>query len=355
MKQLTTDVLIIGAGLTGLTLAYLLQKSNINVLVVEARKRLGGRILTKYNTNEAPIELGATWLIDEQAEALELLKTLNISVFEQYYGDTAIYHPNGVTSPQMVQLPKSNSKSYRVAGGTSTIISALANLIDSNVIKTNQIIKEIKLESKGINATSDNYRYNSKYIISTLPPLLLSTSIKITPNLLDDISVLLANTHTWMHDSIRIGLTYKVPFWKSDKTSGTIYSSQGPIQEFYDHSNVNVNLFALSGFITSSYFEMPRENRKTEVLKQLHSYYGKIVLDYLSYEECLWKNEDHTSITSEHYLMPQTNNGHHFYNNTYLNDRLFIAGTETSNVFPGKMEGAIRSANEVFVRLKEKL
>ncbi|GEM_PF-7089624 len=47
MKIVQTEVLIIGGGLTGLTIAYLLQKENIAVKVVEARDRLGGRIKTK--------------------------------------------------------------------------------------------------------------------------------------------------------------------------------------------------------------------------------------------------------------------------------------------------------------------
>ncbi|MBT8245659.1 MAG: NAD(P)-binding protein [Winogradskyella sp.] len=60
MNKLKTDVLIFGGGLTGLSLAYFLQKANINFIVVEAIERLEVRILTKSNTNQAPIELGAT-------------------------------------------------------------------------------------------------------------------------------------------------------------------------------------------------------------------------------------------------------------------------------------------------------
>lgn len=42
----TFDVVIIGAGLAGLTSAYHLEQSGYNVLVLEARNRVGGRILT---------------------------------------------------------------------------------------------------------------------------------------------------------------------------------------------------------------------------------------------------------------------------------------------------------------------
>jgi monoamine oxidase len=351
METTQTDVLIIGGGLTGLTLAYLLKQNEINFIIVEARNRLGGRIQTKYNDGEAPIELGATWLIDQQNSALELLKDLNITVFEQHYGNTAIYHPNGSKTPQLVDLPKNNSKSYRINNGTFSMIEALIKRLDNGKIKTNEIINSIKLNSNGMEVFSKNNSYNCKYVVSTLPPLLLSKTITIEPSLPNNINTLLSETHTWMYDSIRIGLTYKTPFWKAKNTSGTRYSSVGPIQEFYDHTNAKENLHALSGFTNSRFIDNPLEERKHQVLEQLVSYYGSIALKYDNYEESLWKNEEFTSTKSERFLMPQTNNGHPLFQNAFLDNRLFIAGAETSNIFPGKMEGAITSAKNVFNKL----
>jgi monoamine oxidase len=355
MQTTQTDVLIIGGGLTSLTLAYLLKQNDIDFTIVEARNRLGGRIQTKYNDNEAPVELGATWLINQQTSTLELLNDLNIKVFEQHYGNTAIYHPNGAKTAQLVQLPENNSKSYRISNGTFTLIEALSQKLDDDKIKINETINSIKLASNGIDAFSKNNTYNCKYIVSTLPPLLLSKTITITPDLPKDITTLLLETHTWMHDSIRIGLTYNTPFWKREKTSGTIYSSAGPIQEFYDHSNNKENLYALSGFVNNSYFNKSIEERKQLVLEQLVSYYGSIALKYDHYEECLWNNEKFTSIESDGFLMPQTNNGHPLFQNSFLGNRFFIAGAETSRVFPGKMEGAITSAKTILTKLKNNL
>ena len=348
-----TEILIIGGGLTGLTLAYLLQQSNIKCIVSEANRRLGGRIKTAYNTDQAPIELGATWIIDQQTSVIKLLKDLNINLFEQFYGDTAIYHPNGMKNAQLVKLPKNDSKSYRVENGTYSIIDALLKKIGTENIDLSQKINSVELTENGIEAISDNTKYQCKYVVSTLPPLLFST-INTKPTLPEEIRTLLSKTHTWMHDSIRIGFTYKQAFWKTNNSS-TIYSSVGPIQEFYDHSSVDGNLYALSGFMNGSYHDSSIDKRKNLALQQLQSYYGDVALNYNSYEECIWKHEKLTSINSESFLMPQTNNGHPLYKNSFLDNRLYIAGAETSSVFPGKMEGAITSTKYIFSQLKHTL
>lgn len=57
MKEINSEVLIIGAGLTGLSLAYFLKLNQINVTIIEARSRLGGRILTEQSLGTPPIEL----------------------------------------------------------------------------------------------------------------------------------------------------------------------------------------------------------------------------------------------------------------------------------------------------------
>lgn len=352
MNTIKTDVLIIGGGLTGLTLAYYLKDLNITFKIVEARAIVGGRIKTKYNANQAPVELGATWIINQQTATLKLLKELNIPIFRQHYGTTAIYHPNVEHPPKLVQLPANNASSYRVKGGTYKIIETLKAALNKTDIIYNEKITSIKASNNNLEAKSKACVYHCKFIVSTLPPLLLSNSITISPNLPENTEHLLKNTHTWMQDSIRVGFTYKNPFWKSDRTSGTIYSSIGPLQEFYDHSNALDNLHALSGFMKNSYSNQTKEERKTNALAQLQSYYGDQALHYDSYEECVWKNEKNTVVGSDHFLMPQTNNGNPLFKEAYLNNRFFIAGAETSPLFSGKMEGAITSAQFVLEKLK---
>lgn len=55
-------VVIIGAGLSGLTAAQVLVQQGLDVLVLEARDRPGGRIWTSRLWPDIPVDLGATWI-----------------------------------------------------------------------------------------------------------------------------------------------------------------------------------------------------------------------------------------------------------------------------------------------------
>ena len=65
----TTDVLIIGAGVAGLTAAHELCTAGLHVTILEARDCIGGRILT-HHTKQYPVELGAEFVHGRPPEPL---------------------------------------------------------------------------------------------------------------------------------------------------------------------------------------------------------------------------------------------------------------------------------------------
>jgi monoamine oxidase len=75
MTNASWDVVIIGAGVSGLASASELRKSGLSVLVLEARDHVGGRAWTRHEPDlSAPIELGAEFIHGRVPETFELLR-----------------------------------------------------------------------------------------------------------------------------------------------------------------------------------------------------------------------------------------------------------------------------------------
>jgi monoamine oxidase len=86
---LTADAIIIGAGAAGLMCARELRRAGRQVLVLEAGKRVGGRILTLYGTAAGvPVELGAEFIHGDAPETLRLLdeaRLVTVPVLGEHY------------------------------------------------------------------------------------------------------------------------------------------------------------------------------------------------------------------------------------------------------------------------------
>src|SRR5262249_1424599 len=74
MANASWDVVIIGAGVSGLAAAAGLRKTGLSVLVLEARDHVGGRAWTRHEPDlAAPIELGAEFIHGPVPDTFELL------------------------------------------------------------------------------------------------------------------------------------------------------------------------------------------------------------------------------------------------------------------------------------------
>ena len=74
----TYDIIIVGGGISGLFLAYKLRNTNLNILLIEQNKTLGGRIQTK-NIDDIQYEAGAGRFNENHTKLISLINELNIS------------------------------------------------------------------------------------------------------------------------------------------------------------------------------------------------------------------------------------------------------------------------------------
>ena len=78
----THEILVIGAGMAGLTAARALAEAGRNVLVIEAQDRIGGRIWTRHIGDEA-IELGAEFIHGRPPELWALIEEAGLETYER--------------------------------------------------------------------------------------------------------------------------------------------------------------------------------------------------------------------------------------------------------------------------------
>lgn len=351
MKMEKKEVIIIGAGLTGLALGHMLKAKGVAFLILEARSRSGGRIYTEGLNENKPIELGATWLGQQHRHLLAFLSELNIGVFPQHFGERAFVEPISTSPPYIASLPGNDEPSFRIQGGSGSLISLLERQIGKDRIRFSESVLSIRQNKDGLELSTPDHVFHADKVVSTLPPNLLVNKIAFESGLPEPLVTTALSTHTWMGESIKIALSFKEPFWSSSNSSGTVLSNVGPISELYDHSNYERSFFALKGFFSGSYYSISKEERLEKVLNQLRKYYGDQVDGFDEYHEKVWQYEPQTYHEYESHVLPHQNNGHELFQQSYLGGRLIIGGSETSQVFPGYMEGAVHSAIRIAQQL----
>ncbi|MDJ0357610.1 NAD(P)/FAD-dependent oxidoreductase [Paenarthrobacter sp. PH39-S1] len=124
MRNLERDVVIIGAGPSGMTAAYELKKAGLSVAVLEARDRVGGRTWTNV-IDGATLEIGGQWVSPDQTALIGLLKELGLETFDRYRDGESVYiSPDGIRSRYTGEM-------FPVGEHTAAEMARLIDLLDS--------------------------------------------------------------------------------------------------------------------------------------------------------------------------------------------------------------------------------
>jgi monoamine oxidase len=341
-------IIIVGGGLSGLTLAYLLQEKGHQPIVLEASGRFGGRIQTQKGVLSTPLELGATWCSDTHKALLNLLKALNLDIFPQHTKGVSLFETSTAKPPQEFRVPESEAPSYRLKGGTESIIHRLLDHIPQTQLHLNTQVNSIDTHGDTVAIqTADGRQFSGQKVVLCMPPQLISSSINFSPPLPNTLISLMPDVQTWMAGSIKFTLEYKEPFWRAKGFSGMLFSHVGIISEMYDHTNYEEDKFGFTGFLNPGAAAYTQAERKAYVLKQLEQLLGQEAANPHAYYDKIWTD---SFVLGNNKLIPRAhfNNGHPLLQVPYYEGKVWFAGTETDSRFPGYMEGAVQSALRVF-------
>ncbi|KHK98950.1 Putrescine oxidase [Microbacterium mangrovi] len=90
MRDITRDVVVVGAGVAGTTAANELRRAGLSVAVLEARDRVGGRLRTD-TIEGAMLEIGGQWVSPHQDALLQVIADLGLETLSGHDDGDSVY------------------------------------------------------------------------------------------------------------------------------------------------------------------------------------------------------------------------------------------------------------------------
>ncbi|GAB5366644.1 hypothetical protein AAMO2058_001161100 [Amorphochlora amoebiformis] len=277
---LVLPVAIIGAGVSGLYTALLLQQRGIKSVIFEARPRIGGRVVSvnlpsnpkptsKRNNKRGDEEksggeatpanldlsfelerydLGPSWFWPSSHYRMSaLVKSLRLPTFPQYQKG-AYTVDMGPNSPPMHYSGGFESDSMRVGGGMRSVVDGIASQLASDSIHLRSPVSALKFVKNSENnyvlirlaPKSDDKQeaireFKAGHVIFAMPPRLIAEgSVELSPKLPKNLREELESIPTWMAPHGKFVAVYDNPFWRERGLSGSGSSRTGPLGELHD-------------------------------------------------------------------------------------------------------------------------
>jgi monoamine oxidase len=351
-----TETLIVGGGLSGLALADELERSGADYILVEARDRLGGRVLS-HTSNGSQFDLGPAWFWPGQPLMASLIGRFGLEVFEQFsLGEIAFEDREGRV--QTGAGFSSMQGSYRINGGISALIKCLADQIPDERMYLEHRVVALDRQNTGITATIKSAMgdvvIKARNVVLALPPRVANQSMEFRPSLPEDAARSLSAIPTWMAGQAKMLAIYDEPHWRHAGLSGDASSQKGPMVEIHDASPKTGGPYALFGFV--GFPAEIRQRHRAELIDlakaQLVRLFGAEMGGPADLIMRDWAEDDLTATPED-----QISDGRHpdydypLSTNGLWKGRLLFGSTEIATAFGGYLEGALVAARDTMARI----
>ena len=125
LRKRKRDVVVVGAGIAGLSAARAIRKAGRSVVVLEARDRVGGRTLNHGIGGGEVVEVGGQWVGPTQDRVLALIDELGLETFDTYVDGKSVYYRNGTRTLYEGVIPPA---------ATASLIEVLTTINDLNAM-----------------------------------------------------------------------------------------------------------------------------------------------------------------------------------------------------------------------------
>ena len=358
MPTETVDTLIVGAGLSGIYAASLLSKRNRPFIALEARGRMGGRILCPEHHGYFS-DLGPSWYWPEiHPKMAHLIETLGLKGYRQFEdGHGRFQGPDGAI--RTVRGYTTAPRSWRLHGGMMALVEKLREDIPQSAVRYNHPVCMIEKISTGVQVSvgelekEPRARFRARKVILALPPRLVAATILFEPDLSHRLAQAMLKTGTWMAGQAKFCALYEEPFWRQKGLSGEAFSQRGPLGEIHDGSDNDRSPYGLTGFVG---LPAARRHQQQHLSDAIVSQLGAIFHEPTArptvffYQD--WAREPFTATPYDQPPMVEHPLYHPPAGKTSIWDNtVHFAGTETADQHGGYLEGALTAAERAVMNL----
>jgi monoamine oxidase len=358
--MLDARIVIVGGGLSGLALADQLSRSGKEWVLLEARARLGGRVLSVADPNTATcFDVGPAWIWPHNDRMLNMSERLKLKVFKQYASGKLVFQDEtGAVRRDLDFSTMANA--LRIDGGIAALTDSLASGLDQDRVRLGHRVHRIRRDGDAITVDAEApdgvITLTTGTVVLALPPRVIAQTIAFEPCLGAGVDIALQAIPTWMAGQAKVVAIYETPFWREMGLSGDAISHRGPMIEMHDASTMDATAGALFGFIGTPITN--RRGRESEmrdaVVAQFVDLFGERAARPTKVFYIDWAAEAETATSldfdapSHHpaYGMPATLQN-------IWDGTLIFAGTEVSAYHGGFLEGALEAAEAAFTRISK--